>query len=88
MLVFFSFFSYYLFCNINNNYWIKSKLWGFFPTTEIRDFPIRGRQVFMHISRRKWYNATLDKNVTRDWELLAKGTKMTNEFATFLKEFS
>jgi hypothetical protein len=59
---------------------------GFFAQATLQDFPLRGKQVFLHITRRRWINETTGKVVTRDWELVAKGTRMTKEFATFLKE--
>jgi len=61
---------------------------GFFAEATIQDFPIRGKQVYLHITRRRWYNETSGKVVNRNWDLVAKGTRMTNEFATFLKEIS
>ncbi|GAL65846.1 ISAon1 family transposase N-terminal region protein [Jejuia pallidilutea] len=59
---------------------------GFFPETTVQDFPIRGKNVHLHITRRRWLNATTGKVVTRDWDLVAKGTRITSEFATFLKQ--
>ena len=59
---------------------------GFFPEATVQDFPIRGKNVFLHIIRRRWLNETTGKVVTRDWQLVAKGTRITREFATFLKE--
>ena len=59
---------------------------GFFPEATLQDFPLRGKQVFLHITRRRWMNEATGKVVSRDWELVAKGTRMTKEFATFLKE--
>jgi hypothetical protein len=59
---------------------------GFFPEATVQDFPIRGKNVFLHITRRRWLNETTGKVVTRDWQLVAKGTRITSEFATFLKE--
>jgi hypothetical protein len=59
---------------------------GFFPEATVQDFPIRGKNVFLHIIRRRWLNETTGKVVTRDWQLVAKGTRITSEFATFLKE--
>lgn len=59
---------------------------GFFPEATVRDFPIRGKNVYLHITRRRWFNETTGKVVTRDWQLVAKGTRITSEFATFLKE--
>ena len=65
---------------------IKLHSKGFFPEATIQDFPIRGKNVYLHITRRRWLNQTTGKVVTRDWGLVAKGTRMTSEFAAFLKE--
>lgn len=54
----------------------------------VQDFPIRGHQVFLHIKRRSWMSETSGKVVYRDWDLVAKGTRLTSEFASFLKEIS
>ena len=59
---------------------------GFFPEATIQDFPIRGKNVYLHITRRRWLNEVTGKAVTRDWNLVAKGTRITSDFATFLKE--
>jgi len=59
---------------------------GFFPEATIQDFPIRGKKVFLHITRRRWLDEDTGKAVSRDWQLVAKGTRITSEFATFLKE--
>ena len=61
---------------------------GFYPEATIQDFPIRGKQVYLHITRRRWLNEDSNQAVSRDWNLVAQGTRMTNEFATFLKEIS
>lgn len=61
---------------------------GFFPTITVQDFPIRGHQVFFHIKRRRWLNHSSGKVAYRDWTLVAKGTRMTGEFAAFLKQIS
>jgi len=61
---------------------------GFFDEVTLQDFPIRGRNVFLHIKRRRWLNHTSGKVVFRDWELVAKGTRITKDFAAFLKEIS
>jgi len=61
---------------------------GFFDEISVQDFPIRGHQVFLHIKRRRWINETSGKVVYRDWDLVAKGTRLTSEFASFLKEIS
>jgi len=59
---------------------------GFFPEATVQDFPIRGKNVYLHITRRRWFNQATENVVTRDWNLVAKGTRITSDFATFLKE--
>jgi hypothetical protein len=61
---------------------------GFFPDTTVQDFPIRGKNVYFHIIRWRWINESTNKVVTRDWNLVAKGTRITSEFNAFLKEMS
>jgi len=61
---------------------------GFYPERVVQDFPIRGKQVYLHITRRRWLEEQSNKVVSRDWKLVAKGTRITSEFATFLKEIS
>lgn len=59
---------------------------GFFDEITVQDFPIRGHQVYLHIARRRWLNEDTGKVVFRDWNLVADGTRVTQEFAAFLKE--
>ena len=61
---------------------------GFFDTITIQDFPIRGMQVYLHIKRRRWLNQDTGMVVYRNWELVAKGTRITQDFADFLKAIS
>jgi transposase len=58
---------------------------GFFKTTIVQDFPVRGMPVFLRIKRRRWKLVDTGEIVFRNWELVAEGTKYTQEFATFLK---
>ena len=58
---------------------------GFFDEVTIQDFPIRGYQVFLHVTRRRWLNAATGKVVYRNWDLVAQGTRITKDFAAFLK---
>jgi hypothetical protein len=58
---------------------------GFFEEIKVQDFPIRGKAVYLLIKRRRWFNEDIGINVYRNWELIAKGTRMTKEFAFFLK---
>jgi hypothetical protein len=61
---------------------------GFFPQIVIQDFPIRGHKVFYHIRRRRWLNTETSKVIYRNWSLVEKGTRMTGDFAAFLKEIN
>jgi hypothetical protein len=61
---------------------------GFFEEITFQDFPIRGHQVYLHITRRRWLNEDTGKVVFRDWNLVADGTRLTQEFASFLKEIN
>ena len=58
---------------------------GFFDQITIQDFPLRGKSVFLHIKRRRWLNHRTGNVVFRDWDMVARGTRMTVEFASFLK---
>lgn len=58
---------------------------GFFDEIKVQDFPIRGKEVYLLIKRRRWYNEDTGAIVYRNWELIAQGTRMTKEFALFLK---
>lgn len=61
---------------------------GFYEEISIQDFPLRGRYVYLHLKRRRWLNKTIGKVVSRNWDVVAKGTRMTAEFASFLKEIN
>lgn len=56
---------------------------GFFPEATVQDFPILGKDVFLHITRPRWLDEDTGKAVSRDWRLVAKGTRITSEFAAF-----
>lgn len=61
---------------------------GFHDQITIQDFPLRGKNVFLHIKRRRWTDKSTNKIVQRNWDLVAKGSRITEEFANFLKEIS
>ncbi|MCD9563383.1 ISAon1 family transposase N-terminal region protein [Tenacibaculum maritimum] len=58
---------------------------GFHKEIMVEDFPLRGKVVLLHIKRRRWLNKTINKVVYRNWNLIVQGTRMTVEFAVFLK---
>ena len=44
--------------------------------------------MYLHIKRRRWTNKANGEIIKIDWTLVAKGTRMTQEFAAFLKEIN
>ena len=67
------------------------KACGFSEARNIDDYPIRNMLVTLSIKRRRW-DVVIDgktKKVSRDWkQIIAQGTRMSEEFADFLKETS
>ena len=61
---------------------------GFFDEVILQDFPIRGQEVYLHVKRRRWLNQDTGLVVFRDWSLVAKGPRITEDFAAFLKAIS
>ena len=59
---------------------------GFYEESCMNDFPIREYRTVLHVRRRRWKD-TEGKSVSKDWQMVAKGTRYSKEFATFLKEF-
>lgn len=57
---------------------------GFYDAAKITDFPIRDHKVVLVVRRRRWKDAE-GKSYANDWNLAAKGTRISNEFAAFLK---
>ena len=61
---------------------------GFVPEITVDDFPLRGKTVKLHIKRRRWTDTKTGNIIQRDWNLIAKGTRMTQDVAEFLKKIS
>jgi hypothetical protein len=58
---------------------------GFYASSTIKDFPLRDKKVFLHVRRRRWIDSS-GKSYSRDWDLVAQGTRYSKELASFLKE--
>lgn len=58
---------------------------GFHKQVKIKDFPLRGKQVVLFVKRRRWIHKETKEVTSKDWNLIAKGTRMTADFASFLK---
>lgn len=59
---------------------------GFLPEVRVQDFPIRENKVTLVIKRRRWEDPQTDEIITRDWNVVSDGTRITKEFGLFLKE--
>lgn len=59
---------------------------GFLPAARITDFPLRDRKLTLIVRRRRWRDVTTGAIISNDYELVAKGTRHSVEFAAFLKE--
>ena len=60
---------------------------GFYEESTIKDFPLRDRKVVLHVRRRRWVDE-LGKSHSRQWNLVAEGTRYSKEFAFFLPRTS
>lgn len=62
---------------------------GFMEPRIIEDYPVRDNLLSLNLKRRRW-DVLLDKKwikVSREWdEFIAQGTRISKEFAAFLKE--
>ena len=58
---------------------------GFLDDAILRDFPLRGKASFLHLRRRKWWDHDTGGTVYSSWESVAEGTRLTTQFAAFLK---
>lgn len=61
---------------------------GYYNQESMSDFPIRGKRCVLKLRRRKWIESSTGKIVSRNWAIVAKGTRITEEFASFLKELN
>jgi hypothetical protein len=58
---------------------------GFYDASTVKDFPLRDKKVVLHLRRRRWIDQA-GKSYSRQWNLVAQGTRYSKEFAYFLKE--
>lgn len=58
---------------------------GFYDPVIVQDFPLRGKKVFLNIRRRRWLLKKHNEYISRNWRMVAEGTRMTQDFASFFK---
>ena len=60
---------------------------GFTEETILNDFPVRNKKLVLHIRRRRWLKPDGSSCVLDVYpRLIARGTRFSEEFATFLKK--
>lgn len=57
----------------------------FLPPKGVQDFPIRGKEVLLELSIRRWRHKKSGATLKRDWKIVMDGGLVTQEFADFLK---
>ena len=58
---------------------------GYHAEIRVSDFPLRNKKVLLCIKKRRWENIATGEIIQRDWTLLSQGTRITKDFALFLK---
>ena len=59
---------------------------GFLAEVRVQDFPIRQHKVILNVKRRRWEVQSTGEIVSRNWDLVMQGARLTKEFALFLKD--
>ncbi len=60
--------------------------YGFTNAYVVQDFPIRGKEVYLHLRRRKWMLTDTKEIVSCTYDIAHEGTRLTKEFVAFLKD--
>jgi transposase len=58
----------------------------FMSSKLIQDFPIRGKGVYLRITKRRWWHKQTGAILKRDYSFMAEGSKFTAELSDFLKD--
>ena len=60
---------------------------GYTDYVVIQDYPLRGRPVYLHMRKNKWWNKLTNEIFSYNLELPNEdGTRLTAEFVSFLKD--
>lgn len=59
---------------------------SFHSEITFQDFPLRGKEIFMHVKQRRLLNHDTGKVVSRDWSIVANGTRISKDFVAFLRQ--
>ena len=58
----------------------------FYEPVIVQDFPLRGKKVFLNLLLRRWILKSSNEYISRNWRMVAQGTRLTHDLASFLKE--
>ena len=58
---------------------------GFHKPITITDFPVRDKTMYLRVIRRRWKDKLTGQSYSRNWSVVASGTRITAEFGAFLK---
>ncbi len=59
---------------------------GFNIAVTVQDFPIRGKNIFYSLRKRRWRHKIDKTEISRDFSFLATGIRMTSDLVAFLKD--
>ena len=60
---------------------------GYTDYVTIQDYPLRGRPVYLHMRKNKWWNKRTNEIFSYNLELPnEEGTRLSREFVSFLKD--
>ena len=60
---------------------------GYTEYVTIQDYPLRGRPVYLHMRKNKWWDKTTNEIFSYNLELPnEEGTRLSSEFVAFLKD--
>jgi len=59
---------------------------GYINEIELQTFPIKGKEVFIYLRRRRWKVKGTKRDIYNKYNYHEKGMKATKEFGIFLKE--
>lgn len=71
--------------NFNSDGLVKYESKGFYPSVKVNAFLVRGKQLVLDIRRRRWVDRKSGQNIEREFRITIDETKITQEFAAFLK---
>ena len=64
----------------------KAVLDGYMNPIDLQTYPLKGKEVFIRLRRRRWKKKGTSKGYSNTYQFNESGIKATREFGAFLKE--